>query len=703
MNSKDREDFLRRPALDLMGMHKKKRLELARRWGAERDLSAVEPLGQVARNTSEDVDIRLAAIQALGAIQSEAASLILQQTVSDSLVGHATISALAQMRNDYAAKALIESWAQARGSQTDEINLALSGMGQQAITTPLIAALDHPSQTVRNQAERALLRLNGATPFLVHALQDDRLRAGAAGVLAKIGKPAADLLLQSVAEGSTLQAQAVKGILSGMGADVVPGLIAGLSNAAEQVRRVAAEMLLGMVDPVAEALKPTLTEWLHAPDMPKPISVAPDGSGDFRSVAEAVAAAAPGAMVRVCAGEHGLSERLDIRKPLVLVGEGMETTRITGHGEDFLISIGGEISVTAIGITFTRRSQAAGGVIFAVSAEMSLLRCRVDGAKGPQPNLDEMYYRERSAYSGVVIGGKCKGVVTACEFVDNAGYGIVVGLKANAVLEQNTCRGSNTGILLMDLSHTTARKNTCSGNRHGILANDSAIVELDQNVCQENRSNGMSFVGGASGSVTRNHCVRNREHGIQISQIARPELEGNLCERNGIQGIHYNTGNELVPGVPGLARSNRCIGNGYDGISIINDGIPTIELNECIGNNVGISICGQARPKLLRNTCKENKMNGIEYHESARGTASGNHCTGNNAGIIVGDTAEPMLEGNTCSSNKQIGIGFLETAGGGARGNTCTNNEIGIFSDSARASFHDNRCSGNSLTDSQFA
>lgn len=80
---------------------------------------------------------------------------------------------------------------------------------------------------------------------------------------------------------------------------------------------------------------PVVAQWIPPTVSipPGALVVAPDGSGNLRSLEEAVQQARPGAVIYLKAGIHRLKHPLVIDKPLTLIGEGMETTRIVCDGE----------------------------------------------------------------------------------------------------------------------------------------------------------------------------------------------------------------------------------------------------------------------------------------------------------------------------------------------------------------------------------
>lgn len=173
MNPKDRVDFLKRPRLDIVGRHKKKRIKIAGRWAAAQDQEAIEPLMTVARDRQDDYDVRLAAVQALGAVGAGQAVSTLAAILTgrdESGLHSAALTALERIGDDQAVGALIGAWEQVKTSQQNAIQQALIRLGTERTVEPLVATLGHSSPVVRYHTAATLRQFEGITPRLVAAL-----------------------------------------------------------------------------------------------------------------------------------------------------------------------------------------------------------------------------------------------------------------------------------------------------------------------------------------------------------------------------------------------------------------------------------------------------------------------------------------------------------------------------------------------------
>ena len=134
-------------------------------------MSALDALQSVAIDKTEDEDTRVVAAQALVAIGSSQAVGTLKQLLGDNFLEYAVIRGLTCIGMCEAIQALIGVLGRTSPA-TDTIEKALLGLGADKVIEPLIAALGHPSQVVRDRADVLVEKLNIPLPRLLAAISD---------------------------------------------------------------------------------------------------------------------------------------------------------------------------------------------------------------------------------------------------------------------------------------------------------------------------------------------------------------------------------------------------------------------------------------------------------------------------------------------------------------------------------------------------
>jgi parallel beta-helix repeat protein len=191
---------------------------------------------------------------------------------------------------------------------------------------------------------------------------------------------------------------------------------------------------------------------------PGALVVAPDGNGNFRSLEEAVQQARPGAVIYLKAGIHRLKHPLVIDKPLTLIGEGMETTRIVCDGEGCVVEFSGDGLFSARDLAFVHEGTKWGDAVWANKGEVQFYRCLFTGGVWDEAN--------QRGGDGLWLYGTARGDVRECVALRNAGMGIRVSGEAQPTLEGNTCReNKRSGIAYSGSAAGTARQNTLHRQR----------------------------------------------------------------------------------------------------------------------------------------------------------------------------------------------------------------------------------------------
>jgi parallel beta-helix repeat protein len=246
--------------------------------------------------------------------------------------------------------------------------------------------------------------------------------------------------------------------------------------------------VLRSVPPVAKATPSSATGPGAAPRTSRmgSIIVAPDGSGDARTLGEALQRAAPGAVIRLVAGEHRLVAPLTLNQPVTLEGAGRDLTRVVSANDEYVLRCAGPGGVVLRDLTVAHEDSQSADVVEVTGGSLECTDCRFTGAV-----TDPQFHRG----VGLWLHGASAGYVRRCEMTANG--------------------------------------------RHGILVSDQAQFTLEANICRQNTWSGISYSGTAGGTAQKNVCNENQACGIDVTGEAQPTLEANTCGQNTSCGISY--------------------------------------------------------------------------------------------------------------------------------------------------------------------
>lgn len=350
------------------------------------------------------------------------------------------------------------------------------------------------------------------------------------------------------------------------------------------------------------------------------------GRDTYFGLPDAVAAAPPGATVRLRAGTSVLTDPLQITKPLRIVGAGADQTVVTSAAKPFAVGTrvepGQEVSFT--GMTIEHTGPATGDVVAAFGGGLALTDCVVrGGVVGPEPKagtgcgvvackgasatLTKCVVRDNGGH-GVHASGDGRLGATGCEFRGNTKDGAFLKSAAASLTGcravENQLSGVRvTGQCVADVRDCSAGKNKLSG----LLADDDAEVTFSNNTCSENDHDGIALKDRAVVTLTRNKCLQNKQSGI---------------------AVHDNVSGTI--GSADVAEDkNECSNNKKDGIEVGDEAAPAVVGNECRGNSrAGVRYSGTGSGHCLRNACRANRLVGVEVAENANPVVSGNTAQG---------------------------------------------------------------------------
>jgi len=252
------------------------------------------------------------------------------------------------------------------------------------------------------------------------------------------------------------------------------------------------------------------------------IFVAVDGSGDYATLDEAVAAAAPRATITLGPGMYRLLRGLEIDTSLTLIGAGMDETEIVSGAPEHVVRFTGSGSFSAEGITFRHDGKQVADVVVIEDGTGRFSSCRFTGA---------IYEEGDGNRAGLRFRGSSRGAVENSIASGNDNTGFLVEQQAQPELTGNICSDNGlVGIGYMDLAKGLVSENECTGNVIGIALAVESKPTLARNKSNDN-DYGIAYMDNAGGENYDNEIMRNKI-GISIGGSSTVQLGDNVVRDN---------------------------------------------------------------------------------------------------------------------------------------------------------------------------
>jgi nitrous oxidase accessory protein NosD len=219
--------------------------------------------------------------------------------------------------------------------------------------------------------------------------------------------------------------------------------------------------------------------------------VALDGSGQFRSIQEAIDQAGPGDTIRVKAGEYQEDVTIHSKEQVRLVGEGVERVAIMGRDRVGTFHIGkwpyGATDVEISGMTINQHDGLALGIF---NGRRLILRdLRVNGMLFGQQVQDvriEQCVLGGSETTGVQFADSQ--AVLVGNFIHDNDHGVTIAGKSEVRLERNVItRSLFEGVLVADKARAVLVSNTIAKNGGGVAFLGQSRSEVSGNIVGLNK------------------------------------------------------------------------------------------------------------------------------------------------------------------------------------------------------------------------
>jgi len=351
-------------------------------------------------------------------------------------------------------------------------------------------------------------------------------------------------------------------------------------------------VLAGLLLVPLAAARCALAEEAGDPPARADLTVAADGSAQFRSIREAIAAAPAGAVVRVAPGTYG--ERVVIDKPLTLEGAGWDRTVLswpsTGQADWIaqqkrIIEAQSEAEKRRLAEEFEANRPGGWTLVVRNTAGVEISGFKITAPEEPVRRFGTDAIVEFAAAGArmvacAVVGCPGKGILihggSEVEIRDSLiaavwGEGIFVGARR----DDQPATPSRARIAGCDLRHCY---------RVGIRirpGNDDTLVEG----C---RISGSAWHGirydDASPSISGNLLFENERTGIYASGATAAAVRGNLFLANDLAGIACWEQNRDV------IEENTFASNQRSGLEVLGEANPAVHGNIFFGNPKAVSV-----------------------------------------------------------------------------------------------------------------
>ncbi|MHA1399799.1 MAG: NosD domain-containing protein, partial [Candidatus Heimdallarchaeaceae archaeon] len=277
---------------------------------------------------------------------------------------------------------------------------------------------------------------------------------------------------------------------------------------------------------------------------------------------------------------------------------------------------------------------------------------------------------------GIYIHDTTKYFIIRNCYVDADSTGIYIYNIADgtAIIVNNTCMNSKSGIILYYSDYITFINNTCSNNdNYGISLSSSANTTLTNNTCSNNNNYGICLWYSDNVTLTNNMCMNNNGDGISLYISDNVILTDNIFLNNGlyVYGVldtflSCTISNNYVNGklLGYFTNINDIIIDDpvYGQLFVINSTNVTIKNQVITNTSIGINVIYSQVATLINNTCMNNNYDGIYLRYSDYVTVTNNTCSNNNwDGISLSSSDNTILTDNTFINDGLYISGVLDT------------------------------------------
>jgi parallel beta-helix repeat protein len=342
------------------------------------------------------------------------------------------------------------------------------------------------------------------------------------------------------------------------------------------------------------------------------------GRGEFTTISEAIARAAPGARVHIRPGHY--REQLVVNKPLELVGDGPREDIVVEAEEGSALVFDTNIGLVR-GLTLRQSGSKDFSGVSIKQGRLTLEDCDLSGANlaclAISNRADPRIRRNlihNSKQSGVHIFGQGRGTYEDNEIFSNGFSGFATGEEADPVVRRNRIHeNQQSGIYTYESSRGTYEDNDVFGNgTTGFGAKKAADPIVRRNRIHENQQSGIYVRENGRGTYEDNEVFGNKYSGISVKDETDPIIRRNRIHENQQSGIFVRENGR------GTYEDNDVFSNARAGVYVHSGGAPVIRRNRINKNGYAAVWVGEGGTGLYEdNDLRENTRGPWDVHVSA--------------------------------------------------------------------------------------
>jgi F-box protein 11 len=419
--------------------------------------------------------------------------------------------------------------------------------------------------------------------------------------------------------------------------------------------------------------------------------VCPKGTGQYRTIGEALRAAPANARILVRPGRY--TEGIKIERPVEIIGDGPREAIVVEPTDTDCVYMDTD-RATVRGLTLRQRSGSKSRNFFAVDipkGQLLLEDCDITsdslacvGIHGTtaDPLIRNCLIRD-GKQSGIFAYDGAGGLIEDCEVTANTLAGVEI--KSGATTTLRNCQihdGKGSGVFINENGYATLEGcDIYSNTLAGIEIKKGGRPTLRECKLHDGKASGAFFNEDGSGTLERCEIYANALAGIEAKKNSTPTLTdcivydgkgSGLFIWDGASGLVENcdifnntlSGIQVKMGANPLVRGCRIHDGKQGGVYVFEKGLGRFEDCDIYANTLaGVEIAEGSNPTMRSCKVHDGKGSGVFIRGEAMGRIENCEIWGNTlAGVEVKETSNPVFRNCSIRDGKGTGV-FVWSAG----------------------------------------